>query len=59
VRDTSKPNRPPRRKLDTTRAQERFGFEATARFEEGLRATIRWYEQVRARVEVDEVYIIP
>jgi dTDP-glucose 4,6-dehydratase/GDP-L-fucose synthase len=47
VRDISKPNRPPRRKLDTSRAQERFGFEATARFEEGMRAMIRWYEQVR------------
>ncbi|NBD35590.1 MAG: NAD-dependent epimerase/dehydratase family protein [Chloroflexi bacterium] len=47
VWDTSKPNGQPRRKLDTSRAQERFGFEARTRFEEGLRETIRWYEQVR------------
>jgi GDP-L-fucose synthase len=47
VWDTSKPNGQPRRKLDTTRAKERFGFEAQTRFEEGLRETIRWYEQVR------------
>ena len=31
----------------TSRAQERFGFGAKTRFEEGLRETIRWYEQVR------------
>ncbi len=37
VWDTSKPNGQPRRKLDTTRAQDRFGFEARTRFEEGLR----------------------
>ncbi len=47
--DTSKPNGQPRRKLDTTRAQERFGFEAQTRFEDGLRETIRWYEQVRTK----------
>ena len=48
VWDTSKPNGQPRRKLDATRARERFGFEATTRFEEGLRETIRWYEEARA-----------
>ena len=32
---------------DTSRAQERFGFEAQTRFEEGLRETIRWYEKTR------------
>ncbi len=47
VWDISKPNGQPHRKLDTSRAQERFGFEAKTRFEEGLRETIRWYEQVR------------
>lgn len=45
VWDTSKPNGQPRRKLDTTRAQERFGFESQTRFEEGLRETIWWYER--------------
>ena len=47
VWDSNKPNGQPRRKLDTSRAQESFGFEAKTRFEEGLRETIRWYEQVR------------
>ena len=43
VWDTSKPNGQPRRKLDVSRAQERFGFEARTSFEEGLRRTIAWY----------------
>lgn len=46
--DTSKPNGQPRRKLDTTRAKEEFGFEAKTTFEEGLRKTIEWYKQNRA-----------
>jgi len=46
--DTSKPNGQPRRKLDVSRARARFGFEATTRFEDGLRKTIDWYEGVRA-----------
>jgi GDP-L-fucose synthase len=47
VWDTSKPNGQPRRKLDTSRARELFGFAASTPFEEGLRRTIRWYEQER------------
>jgi GDP-L-fucose synthase len=43
VWDTSKPNGQPRRKLDTSRAKERFGFEARTSFEDGLRRTIEWY----------------
>lgn len=46
--DTSKPNGQPRRKLDTTRAKERFGFEAKTNFEAGLRRTIAWYANERA-----------
>jgi GDP-L-fucose synthase len=42
--DPSKPDGQPRRALDTTRAQERFGFVATMGFEDGLRRTIDWYE---------------
>ena len=45
--DTSKPNGQPRRKLDTTRATERFGFTARIGFEEGLRETIDWYRRSR------------
>ncbi|WP_121820760.1 GDP-L-fucose synthase family protein [Halostella salina] len=43
--DTSKPDGQPRRCLDTSRAQEEFGWKATTEFEEGLEETIEWYEQ--------------
>ena len=43
VWQTDKPNGQPRRCLDTSRAKERFGFEAEIGFEEGLRRTIAWY----------------
>ncbi len=46
--DTSKPNGQPRRKLDTTRAREAFGFESKTDFEEGLKRTIAWYANERA-----------
>ncbi len=42
--DTTKPDGQPRRALDTSRARERFGFEARTTFEDGLRRTIEWYE---------------
>ena len=45
VWDTTKPNGQPRRKLDTTRAKEFFGFESQIPFEEGLRRTIEWYAE--------------
>jgi GDP-L-fucose synthase len=45
--DRSKPDGQPRRALDTSRATERFGFTAQTSFEDGLRATIDWYERVR------------
>lgn len=38
--DTSKPNGQPRRKLDTSRAKERFGFEARTNFEDGDRKSV-------------------
>jgi GDP-L-fucose synthase len=43
VWDTSKPNGQPRRALDTSRAKEKFGFEARVDFDEGLQKTIEWY----------------
>ncbi len=43
--DTSKPNGQPRRKLDTSRATERFGFTARTPFREGLERTIRWFNE--------------
>ena len=41
--DTSKPDGQPRRCLDTTKAEELFGFRARTPFEEGPRRTIEWY----------------
>jgi len=46
VWDTSQPNGQPRRSLDVTRAEREFGFRARTRLEEGLRATMAWYEQL-------------
>ncbi len=48
--DTSKPNGQPRRKLDTTRAKEYFGFSAKTNFEDGLRKTIEWYLANRSKI---------
>jgi len=45
--DPSKPDGQPRRALDTSRAREAFGFSAGTAFEDGLRATIEWYETAR------------
>lgn len=45
--DTSKPDGQPRRKLDTSRARDRFDWEASTEFREGLRETIEWYEENR------------
>jgi GDP-L-fucose synthase len=42
--DHSKPDGQPRRALDTSRARDRFGFEARTPFREGLVSTIEWYE---------------
>lgn len=44
---TDKPDGQPRRCLDTTRAKEFFGFEATTTLEEGLKETVDWYERAR------------
>ena len=48
--DPTKPDGQPRRALDTSRARERFGFDARTSFEDGLRRTIAWYEQQRSNV---------
>jgi len=47
VWDTSRPNGQPRRALDTSRAKEKFGFEARVDFDEGLQKTIEWYLEHR------------
>ena len=41
---TDRPDGQPKRRLDVTRASEKFGFRARTPFEEGLRKTIEWYE---------------
>lgn len=43
--DASKPDGQPRRMLETSRAEEEFGFRATTKFEEGLKKTIDWYRK--------------
>ena len=49
--DASKPDGQARRRVDTTRARELFGFEATTSLEDGLRATIDWYVAHREEAE--------
>jgi GDP-L-fucose synthase len=48
--DATKPNGQPRRKLDVSRAKERFGFVSQMEFREGLRRTIDWYRENRAKI---------
>ncbi|MBI2710379.1 MAG: GDP-L-fucose synthase [Actinobacteria bacterium] len=49
--DTSKPDGQPRRRVDASRARERFGFEASTPFGEGLRRTVDWYLANRTEAE--------
>jgi GDP-L-fucose synthase len=51
VWDPTKPDGQPRRRLDTTRAKELFGFEAKTSLEDGLRTTIDWYRRNRQEAE--------
>ncbi len=41
--DATKPDGQPRRMLDTSRAKEKFNFQAKTDFREGLKKTIEWY----------------
>ena len=43
VWDTSKPNGQPRRCLDTSRAEQLFGWRAQMDLEQGIRETAEWY----------------
>ena len=52
--DTSKPDGQPRRRLDTSRAENRFGWSANTSLEEGLNETIRWYEDNRNDIVATE-----
>jgi GDP-L-fucose synthase len=48
VWDTSKPNGQPRRRLDTTRAEELFAFRARVPLREGITRTVAWYRDAVA-----------
>jgi GDP-L-fucose synthase len=51
--DTSKPDGQPRRVLDTTRAEQEFGFTAATSFEAGMRTTVDWFrEHLQAQSQV-------
>ncbi|NVB77408.1 MAG: GDP-L-fucose synthase [Kofleriaceae bacterium] len=47
VWDTAQPNGQPRRRLDVSRAKERFGFVAKTSFADGLAKTVTWYLENR------------
>jgi GDP-L-fucose synthase len=49
--DTTKPNGQPRRALDTSKAQENFGFSAQTSFREGLKKTVNWYRENQERIK--------
>jgi GDP-L-fucose synthase len=55
VWDTSQPNGQPRRCVDTTRAEEKFGFKAKVALEEGLRRTLEWYAASAGNWDAAEV----
>ncbi len=46
--DSSKPNGQLRRRLDTGRALDLFGFQAKTNLRDGLLQTIRWYQENRS-----------
>lgn len=50
VWDANFPDGQPRRCLDTTRAENLFGFKAKTSFEDGLQKTIAWYENSLTKV---------
>jgi GDP-L-fucose synthase len=49
VWDVTQPNGQPRRRLDVTRARERFGFSALVGLDEGLTRTVAFYEERYAK----------
>ena len=44
---TDRPDGQPQRRLDVSRALQKFGFQAKTSFEDGLQRTINWYEMSR------------
>lgn len=45
--DTTKPDGQPRRMLDTSRAERKFGYKAHTDFDKGLEETVQWYQKSR------------
>lgn len=45
VWDSTMPDGQPKRLLDTSKAKDEFGFKSKTNFKEGLKKTIRWYQQ--------------
>ena len=50
VWDEAKPNGQPKRRLDVSRARERFGFEARTSFADGIAATVAYYESHKKEI---------
>ena len=51
------PNQPdgqPRRGLDTSRAKKECGFVARTNFDEGLKATIEWYQAEKGKLKIKD-----
>jgi len=48
--DSSKPDGQPRRLLDVSKAEQKFGFKAKTPFEDGLKETINWFEENRDKM---------
>lgn len=51
---SDKPDGQPRRRLDVSRALQKFGFKAHTSLEDGLRRTIDWYENNRKTADVKQ-----
>lgn len=49
--DTSKPNGQPRRQVDASLAERKFGFRARTSFAEGLTELVNWYRTHRHEIE--------
>lgn len=49
VWNAAQPDGQPRRCLDTSRAQQSFGFGARTALRDGLAATVAWYERERKK----------
>ncbi len=53
--DRSKPDGQPKRRLDVSRAQKEFGFEALIPFTDGLKWTVEWYKNKRGNKKDTDV----